>query len=251
MHNTAKKIDGSVYFTDTTNVSRIFSSEITYNKGGSAVRVLHYLLGDSLFFRVCKTYQVQFANGNATTNDLRLLVNSLSGKNYDYFFNQWIYGLGYPNYALKWNQIGNQLFINIDQSNLKSANNLFQLSLPIVVKTANSDTTIYVLQGDAKNSYQFSLATPIISVVLDPENWILQRKVNYADVIVTPDEPAKLEVRLFYFKKKGWSRPKAVHNLARLSKGKMIGTRYNEGKNWVGGTIAYFETPPQSPQRGK
>ena len=188
MHNTAKKIDGSVYFIDTTNVSRIFSSEITYNKGGSAVRVLHYLLGDSLFFRVCKTYQVQFANGNATTNDLRLLVNSLSGKNYDYFFNQWIYGLGYPNYALKWNQIGNQLFINIDQSNLKSANNLFQLSLPIVVKTANSDTTIYVLQGDAKNSYQFSLATPIISVVLDPENWILKSSTVTKDASIGNEE---------------------------------------------------------------
>ncbi len=90
----------------------------------------------------------------------------------------------------------------------------------------------------------------IIDNISDPENWILQRKVDYADVIKTPDEPAKLEIRLFYFKKKEWARPKAVHNLARLSKGKMIGTRYNEGKNWVGGTIAYFETPPQSPKGG-
>ena len=81
----------------------------------------------------------------------------------------------------------------------------------------------------------------IIDSIPDPENWILQRKVDYADVIKTLDEPAKVEIRLFYFKKKEWSRPKAVHNLARLSKGKMIGTRYNEGKTWVGGTIAYFE----------
>ncbi len=90
----------------------------------------------------------------------------------------------------------------------------------------------------------------IIDSIPDPENWILQRKVDYADVIKTLDEPAKLEVRLFYFKKKEWSRPKAVHNLARLSKGKMIGTRYNEGKTWVGGTIAYFEEPPLSPKGG-
>jgi len=90
----------------------------------------------------------------------------------------------------------------------------------------------------------------IIDKIPDPENWILQQKVNYADVIKTTDGPAKLEVRLFYFKKKEWLRPKAVHNLARLSKGKMIGTRYNEGKTWVGGTIAYFEEPPQSPNGG-
>lgn len=82
-----------------------------------------------------------------------------------------------------------------------------------------------------------------IENVNDPENWILQKKVKYADVIKTPDEPAKAEIRLFYFWKKGWPRPKAVHNLARLSKGKMIGTRYNKNKEWVGGNVAFFETP--------
>ncbi len=80
-----------------------------------------------------------------------------------------------------------------------------------------------------------------IDAVKDPENWILQKKVKYADVIKTPDEPAKAEIRLFYFWKDGWDRPKAVHNLARLSKGKMIGTRYNKNKEWVGGNVAFFE----------
>ena len=80
-----------------------------------------------------------------------------------------------------------------------------------------------------------------IDEITDPENWILQRKVKYASIINTPDEPAKAEIRLFYFWKDEWERPIAVHNLARLSKGKMIGTRYNKDKTWVGGTIAYFE----------
>ena len=77
--------------------------------------------------------------------------------------------------------------------------------------------------------------------ITDPQNWILQRKVNYAPIIKTMDEPAKAEIRLFYFWKNDWPRPIAVHNLARLSKGKMIGTRYNKDKTWVGGTIAFFE----------
>lgn len=80
-----------------------------------------------------------------------------------------------------------------------------------------------------------------IKAVKDPTNWILQKKVQYADVIQTPDEPAKAEIRLFYFWKDGWQRPQAVHNLARLSKGKMIGTRYNKDKKWVGGSVAFFE----------
>jgi len=80
-----------------------------------------------------------------------------------------------------------------------------------------------------------------IDAVQDPGNWILQRKVKYADVIETPDIPAKAEIRLFYFWKNDWERPVAVHNLARLSKGKMIGTRYNKNKEWVGGNVAFFE----------
>ncbi len=80
-----------------------------------------------------------------------------------------------------------------------------------------------------------------IDNIKDPENWILQKKVQYAPVIQTMDEPAKAEIRLFYFWKEGWERPIAVHNLARLSKGKMIGTRYNKDKEWVGGSVAFFE----------
>jgi len=80
-----------------------------------------------------------------------------------------------------------------------------------------------------------------IEKVKDPHNWILQRKVKYADVIQTPDIPAKAEIRIFYFWKDGESRPIGTHNLARLSKGKMIGVRYNKDKEWVGGATAYFE----------
>jgi hypothetical protein len=80
-----------------------------------------------------------------------------------------------------------------------------------------------------------------IEKISDPQNWILQRKVKYADVIPTPDEPAKAEIRIFYFWKDGAARPVAAANLARLSKGKMIGVRYNKDREWVGGSLVYFE----------
>lgn len=80
-----------------------------------------------------------------------------------------------------------------------------------------------------------------ITNVTDPHNWILQRKVKYADVIKTPDIPAKAEIRVFYFWKDGETRPVATFNLARLSKGKMIGVRYNKDKEWVGASHVYFE----------
>lgn len=80
-----------------------------------------------------------------------------------------------------------------------------------------------------------------VAAIPDPENWIIQRKVPYAPVIETPDEPAKAEIRMFYFWEPGKPRPVATSNLARLSKGKMVGVRYNKDKEWVGGTFCLFE----------
>ena len=80
-----------------------------------------------------------------------------------------------------------------------------------------------------------------ISSITDPENWILQRKVKYAEIVQTPNESAKVEIRVFYFWQDNEPRPVATTNLARLSKGKMIGVRYNQNKDWVGGTVTFFE----------
>jgi hypothetical protein len=77
--------------------------------------------------------------------------------------------------------------------------------------------------------------------VKDPENWILQRKVKYADLIPTPDVPAKAEIRMMYLWKDGAPRPTLAINLARLSKGKMIGVSFNKDKEWVGGSVGFFE----------
>ena len=80
-----------------------------------------------------------------------------------------------------------------------------------------------------------------IEAISDPENYILQRKVEYAPVILTPNEPAKCEIRMLMLWEQGWERPLIVNNLARISKGLMVGVRYNKDKDWVGGSVGFFE----------
>ena len=80
-----------------------------------------------------------------------------------------------------------------------------------------------------------------LDIIGDPENYILQRKVDYAGVIQTPDTPAKCEIRMMVTWKDGDARPKIVNNIGRLSKGEMIGVRYNKDKEWVGGSVCFFE----------
>lgn len=77
--------------------------------------------------------------------------------------------------------------------------------------------------------------------IIDPANWIMQEKANYAPCIETPDGFAKAEIRLFYFWDKPTQKYIATLNLCRLSKGKMIGVNYNQTATWVGGSLAYFE----------
>ncbi len=112
------------------------------------------------------------------------------------------------------------------------------------VKSIPTDLENYVLKplfSFAGQGVVIDVSKEDIDAVKDPQNWILQRKVKYSDVIVTPDDNAKAEIRIFYFWKDGEARPVATQNLARLSKGKMIGVRYNKDREWVGGSMAFFE----------
>jgi hypothetical protein len=112
------------------------------------------------------------------------------------------------------------------------------------IKQLPDDLENYVLKplfSFAGQGVIIDLSRSDIDKITDPSNWILQRKVKYADAVQTPDVPAKAEIRVFYFWKDGAPRPIAVNNLARLSKGKMIGVRYNKDKEWVGGSCCYFE----------
>lgn len=80
-----------------------------------------------------------------------------------------------------------------------------------------------------------------IDNVKDKESWILQRKVHYAEALHSPEGGVKCEVRMMYLWPDGDARPTLATNLSRMSRGKMIGVRYNKDFTWVGGNIAFFE----------
>jgi hypothetical protein len=112
------------------------------------------------------------------------------------------------------------------------------------VKELPGDLENYVLKpiySFAGQGVVIDLTQSDLDKIKDPASWILQEKVQYAGVIETPDIPAKLEIRMMYIWKNGDARPHPAINLARISKGKMIGVRYNLDKEWVGGSVCYFE----------
>jgi hypothetical protein len=72
------------------------------------------------------------------------------------------------------------------------------------------------------------------------DQYILQKKVSYEPVIKAPNGMVKAEVRLLYIWPEDEANPTLATNLVRLSKGVMIGVRYNENMDWVGGTVGFF-----------
>jgi hypothetical protein len=112
------------------------------------------------------------------------------------------------------------------------------------LKSIPNDLENYVLKplfSFSGSGVIFNVKKEDIEQVVDKENFILQRKVQYEPTIESPDGKVKSEIRMLYIWKTGEARPTLVINLARLSKGEMIGVKYNMNKTWVGGSVNFFE----------
>ena len=80
-----------------------------------------------------------------------------------------------------------------------------------------------------------------IENVVEKELYILQKKVNYIPIVQSPNGKVKAEVRVLCVWKKDDKAPTLLCNLVRLSRGEMIGVKFNKDKDWVGGTLGLFE----------
>jgi hypothetical protein len=73
-----------------------------------------------------------------------------------------------------------------------------------------------------------------LRAIARPEDYILQRRVDYGAAIATPDGPAKAEIRMMFL----WTdRPRLVNNLVRTTKGQMVGVDFNQDRTWIGASV--------------
>ncbi|HYU32673.1 MAG TPA: hypothetical protein VEW48_10965 [Thermoanaerobaculia bacterium] len=86
---------------------------------------------------------------------------------------------------------------------------------------------------------EVSPAPERLRAIRDPQDFILQRKVDYAPFVETPDIPAKAEIRMMFVWK---DRLRLINNLVRMSKGAMMGVDFNKDKTWIGASLGYH--PP-------
>jgi aminopeptidase N len=98
---------GSLWVEDSLNVGALFSGTV-YDKGSWTLHMLRGVLGDAVFFDALHTYATDpdFYYGNARTEDFQAVCEAVSGTNLDWFFQEWVYRAGRPNYIYSWEASG-------------------------------------------------------------------------------------------------------------------------------------------------
>ncbi|MEO6168857.1 MAG: M1 family aminopeptidase [Chitinophagales bacterium] len=174
-----KDSTGSVFCDDTTDVSRIFNSSLSYSKGAYLLHMLRWKMGDEIFFNAVSAYvnDPDLCYGFARTADLQQHLESVSGQDLDEFFEDWFYGKGYPTYYFKWaNLPDGKVNIAIHQTQNHPSVSFYEMPVPIRLKDETHDTTI-VIQNNANDLTYLTGPFSFLpdSIFFDPELWLLAK----------------------------------------------------------------------------
>lgn len=183
-NNVMNQPGGRVIVDDTTNISTLFDPRLVYKKGAAVAHMLRFIApNDSTYFAGLKQFQTQHAYGMATTTDLKNVMSAAYNTNLDTFFNQWVYGEGYPSYTINWSQAGPDVVVQLNQTtSMQTSVPLFYTPVQIRLKSPYGDTIITVHNGQAQQTYYFSFSNWMNGVELDPGNHILNKVTSTTNV---------------------------------------------------------------------
>jgi aminopeptidase N len=185
---------GSVYCEDTTSISRIFSSRLSYSKGAMILHMIRWIIGDYNFYSTLRNYlnDPDLAYGYASTIDLKQHLESASGKDLTGFFSDWYYGEGFPIYFIKCTYKENdQIEVVINQSQSHPSVDFFELPVPILFKGENADTLIVFDHQYSGQSFTIRPDFHIDSVFFDPDKWIISKGSTVSLSIQGFGDPSK------------------------------------------------------------
>jgi Peptidase family M1 domain len=180
---------GSVHVADTNDLSVIFDSRLTYDKGFYLAHMLRWIVGDSAFFQACRNYLQDHDAAFARTIDFQDHLEIVSGKELDGFFADWFYGQGYPSYTVNWEQVQDSVILWIDQVQSDPSVSYFEMPVPIA-------------------AYRFGIvADTVFQQLFDQEKWIVSRgnkviklitavPALYSDSLVIFPNPASAYIEL-------------------------------------------------------
>jgi len=181
INNITSRTNGAVYVADAelSDVNRIFSSRLTYNKGAMVLNMLRFKLGDALFFEGIKNYlkDLNLAYKYAKTPDLQSHLEAVYGSSLTEFFNDWVYNQGYPIYTINAQNLGGgQAKFTVNQTQSDASVSFFEMPVPVRVFGSEGQQLDLVLNNTVNGeSFIENVPFTITSISFDPEKNLISK----------------------------------------------------------------------------
>jgi aminopeptidase N len=172
---------GSVYIENPTDISRLFNSRLSYRKGAYLLHILRSQLGDQKFFSGLRNYlnDKHLANGFASSSDFIRIMESTADTSLTQFFNDWLYGEGFPIYRIEWSGIEKGGVLKINQTSSTGDGHFFKLKIPMTFYYANQEETRWFTNQYNHQMFNLNLGYRPDSIAFNKEMWLLAR----ADIV--------------------------------------------------------------------
>ncbi len=156
----------------------LFDSTL-YKKGALVRHMLRYLLGDEGYYRSMKTFLTDNAYQCVDTHDFIKAIEKATGRNMRSFFDQWVFGAGFPEYKVSYSWDGKNRVATVKVSQtqkLEEGTGLFSMPIRFSFTTADGKTQDFTVEvKDKESSFNFAVDSKPVMFRFDPENWVLKR----------------------------------------------------------------------------
>lgn len=140
---------------------------VSYNKGGAILHLLRKHLGDEAFFEGLKQYLTKYQFQDAEVHQLRLVFEELTGKDLNWFFNQWFYGANHPNIQVSYDYNTLRKTVTVNLYQLQSETFYFPFTIDIFEGSKKTRHTVFVDSKDASFTFSYNRQPSLIQVNAD------------------------------------------------------------------------------------
>jgi len=147
----------------------------SYQKGGWVLRMLQHVLGDNIFWKGIRLYYKNYMNSNTLTKDFEATMEKVSGKNLEWFFNEWIYKPGLPYLSGEWEYDSKSKLLIVRIKQVQGVDNIIKMPLDLgLYFNKDKKAEIRKIKINASiNEYKFSVKHRPSKVIIDPDLWLL------------------------------------------------------------------------------
>jgi aminopeptidase N len=165
--------EASIY--DPVGQGKKLFSDIVYHKGALVLHTLRTIIGDTAFFKILYAFKEKFKYSYAKTEDFIFVVDSITHSNMHWFFDQYIFGKGYPQIGSSWNYDNKNNKINLSIRQLQSKSwPTFRFPLEVKIIGTKSLVSIVNLDGKSrKQNFSIHFDEKPKEIILNPESKIL------------------------------------------------------------------------------